>query len=279
MLDPLPGRESHLIVRAAAADALVLVPMGESALSAGDSVEFLRSLGPDGAFALFRGRAPAPAVEDGPPDEPPSRPEARPLGRARIRRVAARDDRRQLRGDREPGADHEQRGKGDVADRGELGEVPRRVEAEVEPERRTSRAAAAGLRTLPRARAAWSATDRRRSCGSQIQAWSEGSTNRTEYGFIATSRSEVTASASRAPIWPASSSSSPTGRRGSRRSRAKSQATASTHENRARPTTGQSVPGESSGASGLAAPVSQIPRIENSSKSRAAKIQKASRLR
>jgi molybdopterin molybdotransferase len=42
LLDPLPGRESHLIVRAAAADALVLVPMGESTLSAGDSVEFLR---------------------------------------------------------------------------------------------------------------------------------------------------------------------------------------------------------------------------------------------
>ena len=42
VLDPLPGRESHLIVRAAAADALVLVPMGEGALSAGDSVEFLR---------------------------------------------------------------------------------------------------------------------------------------------------------------------------------------------------------------------------------------------
>jgi molybdopterin biosynthesis enzyme len=29
-------------VRAAAADALVLVPMGEHALAAGDSVEFLR---------------------------------------------------------------------------------------------------------------------------------------------------------------------------------------------------------------------------------------------
>jgi molybdopterin molybdotransferase len=42
VLDPLPGRESHLIVRAAAADALVLVPMGEHALAAGDSVEFLR---------------------------------------------------------------------------------------------------------------------------------------------------------------------------------------------------------------------------------------------
>jgi molybdopterin molybdotransferase len=42
LLDPLPGRESHMIVRAAAADALVLVPMGERALSQGDSVEFLR---------------------------------------------------------------------------------------------------------------------------------------------------------------------------------------------------------------------------------------------
>jgi molybdopterin molybdotransferase len=42
VLDPLPGRESHMIVRAAAADALVLVPMGTQELSPGDSVEFLR---------------------------------------------------------------------------------------------------------------------------------------------------------------------------------------------------------------------------------------------
>ena len=42
VLDPLPGRESHLIVRAASADALVLVPMGRGALSAGDPVDFLR---------------------------------------------------------------------------------------------------------------------------------------------------------------------------------------------------------------------------------------------
>ena len=42
VLDPLAGRESHMIVRAAAADALVLVPMGERSLSAGDSVEYLR---------------------------------------------------------------------------------------------------------------------------------------------------------------------------------------------------------------------------------------------
>ncbi len=42
VLDPLPGRESHMIVRAAAADALVLVPMGDRTLSAGDTVDYLR---------------------------------------------------------------------------------------------------------------------------------------------------------------------------------------------------------------------------------------------
>jgi molybdopterin molybdotransferase len=42
VLDPLPGRESHMIARAAAADALVLVPMGEHELSPGSSVRFLR---------------------------------------------------------------------------------------------------------------------------------------------------------------------------------------------------------------------------------------------
>jgi len=42
VLDPLAGRESHMIVRAAAADALVLVPMGKRELSAGEPVEFLR---------------------------------------------------------------------------------------------------------------------------------------------------------------------------------------------------------------------------------------------
>lgn len=42
VLDPLAGRESHMIVRAAAADALVLVPMGKRELPAGHPVEFLR---------------------------------------------------------------------------------------------------------------------------------------------------------------------------------------------------------------------------------------------
>jgi molybdopterin molybdotransferase len=42
VVEPLPGRESHMIARAAAADALVLVPRGSEQLAAGGPVEFLR---------------------------------------------------------------------------------------------------------------------------------------------------------------------------------------------------------------------------------------------
>jgi molybdopterin molybdotransferase len=42
VLVPLSGQESHMIVRAAAADALVLVPRGEGTLEAGDIVRYLR---------------------------------------------------------------------------------------------------------------------------------------------------------------------------------------------------------------------------------------------
>jgi len=42
VLEPLTGQESHMIARAAAADALVLVPAGEGELSAGESVRYLR---------------------------------------------------------------------------------------------------------------------------------------------------------------------------------------------------------------------------------------------
>src|SRR6266508_1829527 len=41
MLDPLTGQESHMIVRAAAADALVLAPRGEGELAAGEAVRYL----------------------------------------------------------------------------------------------------------------------------------------------------------------------------------------------------------------------------------------------
>jgi len=42
VVEPLAGRESHMIARAAGADALVLIPRGNGALSAGEPVEFLR---------------------------------------------------------------------------------------------------------------------------------------------------------------------------------------------------------------------------------------------
>jgi len=41
VLDPLDGQESHMIARAALADALVLAPMGEGELEAGESVAYL----------------------------------------------------------------------------------------------------------------------------------------------------------------------------------------------------------------------------------------------
>ena len=42
LVEPLTGQESHMIARAAAADALVLVPAGEGELSAGERVGYLR---------------------------------------------------------------------------------------------------------------------------------------------------------------------------------------------------------------------------------------------
>jgi molybdopterin biosynthesis enzyme len=42
VLEPLSGQESHMIARAAGADALVLVPAGEGELAAGDAVRYLR---------------------------------------------------------------------------------------------------------------------------------------------------------------------------------------------------------------------------------------------
>jgi molybdopterin biosynthesis enzyme len=41
VLDPLTGQESHMIARAATADALVLVPRGDGELAAGTAVTYL----------------------------------------------------------------------------------------------------------------------------------------------------------------------------------------------------------------------------------------------
>jgi molybdopterin biosynthesis enzyme len=45
-LEPLRGQESHMIVRAAGANALVLVPRGDGELEAGSTASY-RPLGPD----------------------------------------------------------------------------------------------------------------------------------------------------------------------------------------------------------------------------------------
>ena len=42
LIEPLTGQESHMIARAAAADALVLVARGERDLAAGDRAPYLR---------------------------------------------------------------------------------------------------------------------------------------------------------------------------------------------------------------------------------------------
>jgi molybdopterin biosynthesis enzyme len=41
LLDPVTGQESHMIVRAAGADALVFAPRGEGKLAAGELVRYL----------------------------------------------------------------------------------------------------------------------------------------------------------------------------------------------------------------------------------------------
>jgi molybdopterin molybdotransferase len=47
-IEPLSGQDSHMIVRAAAADVLAFVPRGEGTLERGDAVRYLRlSGGPD----------------------------------------------------------------------------------------------------------------------------------------------------------------------------------------------------------------------------------------
>ena len=41
MLQPIEGQDSHMIVRAAAADAIVHVPRGDGELAAGSSARYL----------------------------------------------------------------------------------------------------------------------------------------------------------------------------------------------------------------------------------------------
>ena len=100
----------------------------------------------------------------------------------------------------------EQCGEHHVADRRELPEVPRRVEAEPEPRRERAHERAAA-RESRRERRELDRSRPFRICGSQIHACREGRTKMTANGFSATMRNESTASASSAATWPDSSSS------------------------------------------------------------------------
>jgi molybdopterin biosynthesis enzyme len=42
LLDPIAGQESHMIARAAAANALVFVPRGDGELEVGETIRYLR---------------------------------------------------------------------------------------------------------------------------------------------------------------------------------------------------------------------------------------------
>ena len=142
---PWPGRESHMIARAAGADALVLVPRGEGELAAGASVRYLRlAESATGGAAVGPVTPPGAGAGSRPARRSSQRPHRRSLRGGRVRRVAASDQRRQLRADGNPAADDQHGSERHVADGGELGDVPRRVEAEVEAGRRRTRGAAAG---------------------------------------------------------------------------------------------------------------------------------------
>ena len=124
VLDPLTGQESHMIARAAMADALVLVPRGDR--RAGGRRRRLVSQ-PVGAGSTPSARADTDRDRAHELAERPARP---PLARVGVGGVAAGRRRGELargcgsrEGDREPGELH-------VADPDQLEQVPRRVEPE-----------------------------------------------------------------------------------------------------------------------------------------------------
>ena len=128
VLEPLTGQESHMIARAAGADALVLVPVGEGRLE------------PASASAISRcGRSERlslpPHLRSSRGTRPPSNRSRGPLRGIRplrIRRVPADGQSGQLRRDREPGEGERDDDPRDVPDGDEREQVPRRLDPERE---------------------------------------------------------------------------------------------------------------------------------------------------
>ena len=129
----------------------------------------------------------------------------RPLLRRRVRRVAPRAASAAswpaTPSQRGTSSDERHR---DVADRDELDEVPGRVEAEAEAGPTSDQTRSTGP-AKPAASSAARVHDRprRANCGSQSQAWSDGSRKRSANGFVATTRSATSPSTSSAAVWPA----------------------------------------------------------------------------
>ena len=261
VLEPLSGQESHMIVRAAAADALVHVPRGDGELAAG----LARDLDPArrrlaGSAAREAGCTPAAAgaARARACGCLAKRAARRPLRCSRIGRVPSAGERDELpRAGCPRERDHEA-GQRRVPEREEPGDVPRRVEAEPvavgerpEQERRARR-------TRRRGRHARAQSGLSRTCGSQSQMCSDGSRKMSANGFVATTSSATTPSASSAAAWPASSSSGRTSRRGSSRSRATSQPETCEHGERGERR--RSASGRCRATGGRGAPSGQAPR-------------------
>ena len=191
------GQESHMIARAATADALVLVPRGEGELAAGAAVRYLAPAAPSsrrrrgaasrGAGARERRRGGS-SSRNGPRGGAPH---------ARVRGVAPAASALSCRRRRPPRGDERRRGR-DVADdqRARAGTRARRSRGRSERERaeqqRRPDQAEASTPSGPGAR-------RRASCGSQSQACSDGSRKISANGLVATTSSATTPRPSSAP--------------------------------------------------------------------------------
>ena len=202
-----------------------------------------RAASPGVARRARLGCAPAAAAgEHDAADRLPDRPSRRPLVRARVRRVPSGGERGELPGRGEPAEQDDEQRQRRVADarrarrrtRGVVAE-PVAVGERPEQERRPGEAREQDERARPAGRARARAVARARCA---VTAGGRG--GRT--GSVATTSSPTTARASSAAVWPASSSSGWTGRRGSSRSRATIQpipARTATCDERRRPASGR----------------------------------------
>ena len=250
LLEPVSGQESHMIARAAAADALVLVPRGDGELAAGARVALPRAALSRTAVAAARsprGRARPPARHAAGAAAPSARADraARPAARRarRYGRVAVRpSSARSWRGRGQPRRRDEQRGRARRSRRGQRRATYHGASRPRPKRRRARRAAGAGPRSRASSRRRAASGGRSRTCGSQSHACSDGRTKSSAYGFERDDEQRHDAEREQRGRVPGQlAPRAATGRRGSRRSRATSQPTrASSAKHDAGRATGQS---------------------------------------